>query len=103
VRTAADRGLDVPLVAETSELELDEVRGACRELHRRGLLTDAGDATGLTADGAAAVDALADARRGALVELAAEWEPDAHPELVAFIDELSADVAGAAPRETAGR
>jgi EmrB/QacA subfamily drug resistance transporter len=99
VRTAADRTLDVPVVAETSELEEDEVRGACRELHRRGLLTDAGDAgTGLTQDGAAAVDALADARRGALVEMAADWEPDEHPELADFIDTLSSDLVVEAPR-----
>jgi hypothetical protein len=92
-RTAAERTLNVPVVAETSEIDVDEVRGACRSLHGRGLLTDDGDATGLTPDGAAAVDALADARRGALVELAAEWEPDAHPELAAFIERLSADLA----------
>jgi hypothetical protein len=56
VRTAADRTLDVPGVAQTSDLEEELVRDACRELHRRGLLTHDGDAgTGLTADGAAAV------------------------------------------------
>ncbi len=99
VRTAADRTLDVRIVAETSEIEEQRVRDACRELHRRGLLTDAGDgATGLTSDGAAAVDALADARRDALCELAAEWEPDTHPELVEFIERLSEDLVGEAPR-----
>jgi hypothetical protein len=98
VRTATDRTLDVPAVAETSQLEEERVRDACRTLHRRGLLTDAGETgTGLTEDGAAAVDALADARRGALVELAAEWEPDAHPELAEFIERLSEDLAVAAP------
>jgi EmrB/QacA subfamily drug resistance transporter len=103
VRTAADRTLDVPAVAETSELEVEHVRDACRTLHRRGLLTDAGDgATGLTQDGAAAVDALADARRGALSDMAAEWEPDEHPELAEFIERLSEDVAVAAPRTSAG-
>jgi EmrB/QacA subfamily drug resistance transporter len=94
VRTATDRTLDVPAVAETSHLEEDRVRGACRELHRRGLLTDAGEAgTGLTEDGAAAIDALADARRGALVEMAADWEPAEHPELADFIERLSDDLA----------
>ena len=68
-----------PRSPRRSELEVDDVRGACRELHRRGLLTDDGDATGLTEDGAAAVDALADARRGALVEMAADWEPARAP------------------------
>jgi EmrB/QacA subfamily drug resistance transporter len=101
VRTASERTLDVPAVAETSQIELDRVRGACRELHRRGLLTEDGDATGLTQDGAAAVDALAEARRGALVEMAADWEPETHPELVAFIERLSADVADEAPRAPA--
>jgi EmrB/QacA subfamily drug resistance transporter len=98
VRTAADRTLDVPGVAATSDLEEDLVRDACRELHRRGLLTEDGDSTGLTPDGAAAVDALADARRGALCELAAEWGPDEHPELAAFIDRLSDDLVVEAPR-----
>ena len=97
-RTAAERTLNVPAVAETSELDVDEVRGACRSLHGRGLLTDDGDATGLTPDGAAAVDALADARRGALAELAVEWEPDNHPELAAFIATLSDDLAAETPR-----
>jgi EmrB/QacA subfamily drug resistance transporter len=99
VRTAADRTLDVPGVAQTSDLEEELVRDACRELHRRGLLTHDGDAgTGLTADGAAAVDAMADARRGALCELAADWGPDEHPELSEFIDRLSEDLVGEAPR-----
>jgi EmrB/QacA subfamily drug resistance transporter len=99
VRTATDRTLDVPAVAETSELEEDLVRDACRELHRRGLLTDAGESgTGLTEDGAAAVDALADARRGALVEMAADWEPGEHPELAEFIETLSEDLVVPAPR-----
>jgi EmrB/QacA subfamily drug resistance transporter len=99
VRTATDRTLDVHVVAETSEIELHRVRDACRELHRRGLLTHDGDAgTGLTPDGAAAVDALADARRDALCELASEWEPDAHPELIVFIERLSEDLVGEAPR-----
>ena len=63
------------------------------------MLTDAGDAgTGLTADGAAAVDALADARRGALEDLAAEWSPGEHPELEEFIERLSEDLAGDPPR-----
>jgi hypothetical protein len=100
VRTATDRILDVPVVAETNELAVDEVRDACRSLHRRGLLTDAGDATGLTADGAAAVDALAVGRRGALTEMAAEWEPHAHPELALFIERLSEDLAVEAPRKS---
>jgi EmrB/QacA subfamily drug resistance transporter len=102
VRTATDRTLDVHVVADSSSLEIDDVRGACRELHRRGLLTHADDAgTGLTPDGAAAVDALADARRGALAELVAEWEPEEHPELAAYIDRLSDDLCAEAPREVA--
>jgi hypothetical protein len=99
VRTAADRTLDVHHVAKISDLELERVRDACRTLHRRGLLTEDGsDSTGLTADGAAAVDALAGARRDALCELVTEWGPDDHPELSAFIDRLSDDLVVAAPR-----
>jgi EmrB/QacA subfamily drug resistance transporter len=101
VRTASDGALNVPVVAETSQLEVGEIRDACRTLHGRGMLTDAGDATGLTAEGAAAVDALAAARRSALAELAAEWEPEAHPELAAFIATLSDDIAAAAPQSSA--
>jgi hypothetical protein len=99
VRTAADETLDVRYVAEISDVELERVRGACRALHGRGLLTDNGDDhTGLTIDGAAAVDALAGARRDALCELVSEWGPDEHPELSAFIDSLSEDLAVPAPR-----
>jgi hypothetical protein len=99
VRTAADRRLDVDVVAESSSLEVDRVRDACRKLHERGLITHGGDAgTGLTADGAAAVDALAEARRGALVELVAEWEPHEHPELTEYIERLSDDLCAEAPR-----
>jgi EmrB/QacA subfamily drug resistance transporter len=100
VRTAADRTLDVRHVAEVSDLEPERVRGACRALHHRGLLTENGDdSTGLTADGAAAVDALAGARRDALCELVTEWGPDEHPELSQFIDELSDDLTVDAPRK----
>jgi EmrB/QacA subfamily drug resistance transporter len=98
VRTASERTLNIPAVAETSQLEVEDIRGACRELHRRGLLTDDGDATGLTQDGAAAVDALAHARRQALAEMASEWEPHEHPELAEFIERLSADLAAEEPR-----
>jgi len=99
VRTASDRTLDVQHVAQVSELDEERVREACRTLHGRGLLTEDGhDSTGLTADGAAAVDALGDARRDALCELAAEWGPDEHPELAEFIDRLSDDLVVEAPR-----
>jgi hypothetical protein len=99
VRAASDGTLDVPDVAETSQLAEERVREACRELHRRGMLTEGDDAgTGLTADGAAAVDALASARRGALEELAADWSPCEHPELAEFIERLSEDLAGDTPR-----
>jgi hypothetical protein len=99
VRTATDGTLDIPGVAESSQVPEEQVREACRELHRRGMLTNTGDAgTGLTADGAAAVDALADARRGALEDLAAEWSPREHPELEEFIERLSEDLVGDPPR-----
>jgi hypothetical protein len=99
VRTAADGTLDVRYVAEISDLELGRVRHACYALHRRGLLTEDGDeSTGLTADGAAAVDALAGARRDALCELVTDWGPDEHPELSEFIDRLADDLVVDAPR-----
>ena len=37
-------------------------------------------------------------RRGALEELVAEWEPEAHPELERFVRRLSDDLAEQAPR-----
>jgi hypothetical protein len=99
VRAATDRGLDAPVVAETSELDEGRVREAARTLQGRGLLSAGDDGgPGLTAEGAAAVDALAGARRAALHDLAAEWSPNEHPELAAFIERLSDDLVGAAPR-----
>jgi EmrB/QacA subfamily drug resistance transporter len=99
VRAAADRGLDAPAVAETSQLEEERVEEAARSLLDRGLLTRADDGgPGLTADGAAAVDTLAGARRAALHDLAADWSPHEHPELAEFIERLSDDLAVAAPR-----
>jgi EmrB/QacA subfamily drug resistance transporter len=99
VRTATDGRLDVSGVAESNEIDVERVREGCRELHRRGMLTDSGEAgTGLTIDGAAAVDALADARREALEDLVADWSPHEHPELEEFIERLSEDLAGDAPR-----
>jgi hypothetical protein len=95
VRTATDGTLDIETVAVSSSLEEEDVRDACRTLHQRGLLMQSDAQTGLTSDGAAAVDSLAAARRGALAELAADWDPDAHPELAEFIDRLAIDIARA--------
>jgi MFS family permease len=92
VRTATDGTLDITAVAESSSLEEEHVRDACQTLHQRGLLTHSEAQTGLTSEGATAVDSLAAARRGALAELAADWEPHAHPELAEFIERLAIDI-----------
>jgi EmrB/QacA subfamily drug resistance transporter len=99
VRTADEGMLDVAATAEHAGIAEDRVRGGCSELRRRGLLTDTGDGmTGLTPDGAAAVDALAASRRVALNELAAEWAPDDDPELAEYLERLSRDLAEPPPR-----
>jgi EmrB/QacA subfamily drug resistance transporter len=98
-RTAAEGTLDVAATAGVAGLDEERVRAGSDDLRRRGLLTDAGDGvTGLTADGAAAVDALAGARRATLHELAAEWSPQAHPELAEYLERLSTDLAEPVPR-----
>jgi EmrB/QacA subfamily drug resistance transporter len=97
VRAADEGTLDVAGVAESNGLEEARVRDGCDELRRRGLLIESDGTTGLTADGAAAVDALARARTAALRDLASEWTPEEHPELVEFIERLSRDLAEPAP------
>jgi hypothetical protein len=92
VRAAADGTLDVPAVAEAARLEEERMREACRALQGRGPVTGSADRTGLTREGAAAVDALANARRAALHDLAGECATGEHPELAAFIERLSEDL-----------
>jgi EmrB/QacA subfamily drug resistance transporter len=99
VRTADEGTLDVAATAEGGGIDEERVRGGCSELRRRGLLMQSSDGvTGLTADGAAAVDALARSRRTALHELASEWSPHEHPELAEYLERLSKDLAEPAPR-----
>ena len=98
-RAASDGTVDVPQLAEAHDVDLERLRAACRELHARELLTDGPDhATGLTPAGARAVDALADARCAALEDLVAEWSPADHPELHRYVEQLSDDLVGQAPR-----
>ncbi|MEA2228649.1 MAG: hypothetical protein QOF04_2279, partial [Solirubrobacteraceae bacterium] len=97
-RAASDGDVDVRALAAAHHVDEDELREACRELHGRGLLTGGPEnSTGLTPEGARAVDALADARTGALEELVAEWSPAEHPELARYVRSLSDDLVGAAP------
>jgi hypothetical protein len=98
VRAAADGQVDVRALAAAHGVEVDRLRSACRDLHGQDLLTGGPDgATGLTAGGAGAVDALAGARLAALEDLAAEWSPAEHPELARELDRLAEDLAGQAP------
>jgi MFS family permease len=93
-RAGTDGSLDVGALAQAHHLDPDAARDACRSLHAQGLLTGGPQgSTGLTAEGAQAVDALAAARLAALEELAAEWEPGEHPELESLLRELADDLA----------
>jgi EmrB/QacA subfamily drug resistance transporter len=98
-RAASDGDVDVRALAAAHHVDEDELREACRDLHGHGLLTGGPEnSTGLSPEGARAVDALADARCGALEDLVAEWSPAEHPELARYVRSLSDDLAGAAPR-----
>jgi EmrB/QacA subfamily drug resistance transporter len=98
-RAASDGGVCVPALAAAHEVDEDRLRSACEHLRERGLLTGGDDGTsGLTVDGARAVDALAAARVGALEDLVAHWRPEAHPELERMLEGLSDELAAEAPR-----
>jgi hypothetical protein len=97
-RAASDGTVDVRRLAASHDVDEERLRAACRDLHARRLLTGGpDDTTGLTADGARAVDALADARCAALEDLVAEWSPEAHPELHRYVERLSDDLVRVAP------
>jgi EmrB/QacA subfamily drug resistance transporter len=101
-RAASERNVDVPRLATAYHLDEDRLRDACRDLHARGLLTGGpDDTTGLTAEGARIVDALADARCAALEDLVADWSPAEHPELERYVRSLSDDLVEEAPRAAA--
>jgi EmrB/QacA subfamily drug resistance transporter len=101
-RAASERNVDVPRLAATYSLDEERLRDACRDLHGRGLLTGGpDDTTGLTAEGARVVDALADARCAALEDLVADWSPAEHPELDRYVRSLSDDLVEEAPRAAA--
>src|SRR4051812_3375835 len=98
-RAASEGTVDVPRLAATYHLDEDRLRAACRDLHARRLLTGGpDDSTGLTSEGARAVDALASARCGALEDLVADWSPADHPELARYVERLSDDLVEEAPR-----
>jgi EmrB/QacA subfamily drug resistance transporter len=98
-RAASDGTVDIPRLSAAHDVDLDRLREACRDLHARHLLTDGPDSTtGLTPEGARAVDALADARCAALEDLCAEWCPGDHPELARYVERLSDDLVADAPR-----
>jgi EmrB/QacA subfamily drug resistance transporter len=92
-RSASEGSLDLDAIAHAHSIDRERLRDACRALHAKALLTDADGATGLTEEGAQAVDRLADARYGALCEMADEWHPEEHPELADLLHELSDDLA----------
>jgi EmrB/QacA subfamily drug resistance transporter len=101
-RAASEGTVDVARLAETYHLDEDRLRAVCRDLHERQLLTGGPDgSTGLTPEGARAVDALADARCAALEDLAADWSPAEHPELARYVEQLSDDLAEEPPRTAA--
>jgi hypothetical protein len=92
-RAASEGTVDVGRLATTYNLDEERLRAACRDLHARQLLTNGpDDTTGLTAEGARTVDALADARCAALEDLVADWSPAEHPELHRYVESLSDDL-----------
>jgi len=98
-RAASEGTVDVKRLAATYHLDEERLRAACHDLHTRQLLTNGpDDTTGLTTEGAQAVDALADARCAALEDLVADWSPAEHPELHAYVERLSDDLVEEAPR-----
>jgi MFS family permease len=98
-RAASDGTVDILHLSAAHDVDLDRLREACRDLHTRHLLTDGPDSTtGLTPEGARAVDALADARCAALHDLCSEWSPADHPELVRYVERLSDDLITEAPK-----
>src|SRR3954462_2862449 len=98
-RGASDGTIDVAALAAAHDVDEERLREACRDLHRRALLTGGPDgATGLTSAGADVVDALAGARCAALEDLVAEWQPAEHPELARYVERLSDDLVAEAPR-----
>jgi hypothetical protein len=93
-RAASDGSIDVSALAAAHDIDLERLRDACRSLHEQRLLTGGpSGATGLSPQGAAAVDALADARCDALSDLAVHWHPGEHPELEQMLRELADDLA----------
>jgi hypothetical protein len=101
-RAASEGNVDVSRLASTYHLDEDRLRAACRDLHARQLLTGGpDDTTGLTSEGARAVDALASARCAALEDLVADWSPGEHPELVRYVERLSDDLLEEPPRGAA--
>jgi EmrB/QacA subfamily drug resistance transporter len=93
-RAASEGSVDLDQLSAAHAIDRERLRTACQALHAQQLLTGGPDgATGLTESGAAAVDALADARYGALCEMAEEWHPEEHPELRRLLHELADDLA----------
>jgi EmrB/QacA subfamily drug resistance transporter len=98
-RAASEGTVDVSRLAAMYDLDEKRLCDACRDLHARQLLTNGpDDTTGLTPEGARAVDALADARCAALEDLVADWSPAEHPELHRYVERLSEDLVEEAPR-----
>jgi EmrB/QacA subfamily drug resistance transporter len=98
-RAASEGTVDVKRLAATYQLDEQRLRAACHDLHTRQLLTNGpDDTTGLTTEGAQAVDALADARCAALEDLVADLSPAERPELHAYVERLSDDLVEEAPR-----
>ena len=55
----------------------------------------------VTEDGRAVLDRLAQARSSSVTELLAEWEPEAHPEILLMVKRLTRSLAEEAPSEVA--
>jgi hypothetical protein len=64
--------------------------------------SDADDAVcTVTYDGRDVLDHLGRARSNSVTELLAEWEPEAHPEILRMVERLTRSLAEEAPSEVA--
>lgn len=96
-RMGREPSLDLSELARTHQLELPRLRAGIEELRAGGLLVEHGAteesvARELTAEGEAALDRLAAARRERLAELFSEWPPERHEEIAASLKRLAGEL-----------
>jgi MFS family permease len=81
-------------LAETAKVDHERIHAAVAELDEYDLLEEVTTLSGraVSDDGAALLTKLYAIRRELLADLVREWEPEEHPELAEFIDELAREL-----------